>query len=112
MAKNTMSQGILCWITLILCLQRRNEPVALKGVTHCVLEEKKLSLICGTRVAHVLPYTTVRCIGTPYYRRTYCLLSAVLTVVAVIILLSNVGMIWYDMIWYIVKCNWVDTWWQ
>ena len=62
LVKNTMSQGISCWITLILSLQRRNEPVAINGVTHCVLEEKKLSLICGTRVSHVLRYaTTWRC---------------------------------------------------
>lgn len=93
MTKNTMSQGILCWIALILSLQRRNEPVTLNGITHWVLEEKKLSLICGTRVTHVLPYATVRYIGTPYYRRTFCLLSAEFRAVAVVILLLNFGVL-------------------
>lgn len=39
----------------------------------------------------MLPYATVRYIGTPYYRRMYCLLSAEFRVVAVLILLSKVG---------------------
>jgi len=39
----------------------------------------------------VLPYATVRFIGTPCYRRKYCLLSAEFKVVVVIILLSDVG---------------------
>ena len=39
----------------------------------------------------MLPYDTVQYIGTPYYRRMYCLLSAEFKVVAVVILLLNVG---------------------
>ena len=39
----------------------------------------------------MLPYATVRYIGIPYYRRTYCLFSAEFRVLAVVILLLNVG---------------------